>query len=323
MNKTQKILIAVGVGVVGAYLYKRYRDKKAPASKKMADAKLEDAKPVEKVGELSRDEKEEFIIEKVGATPKEDASGFEGTRFVWNPVYGRMYPVGTIVEGQEPAYVDSVFLSAEGDVVADIPKSVEIAEKSLSELSDDEIELLYKVVKLQDEKPSVSDNDAVKELGVTNPKALALFEMKLKKVLNDIKIMKKDKSFGDKWSIRKEKRKKRRQAIKEKLGINKSDFDKVAKKVCGRRPTMSRSKLAQYKKCVEGVANKMRSEISSEVREAVATAPVSVKSEVSDERQSQFKKQVVGRREGGMFTGKRWDGESNAYVENLVDKGLI
>jgi len=44
---------------------------------------------------------------------------------------------------KEPAYVDSVFLSAEGDVVADIPKSVEIAEKSLSELSDDEMNSLY------------------------------------------------------------------------------------------------------------------------------------------------------------------------------------
>jgi hypothetical protein len=322
MNKTQKILIAVGVGVGVAYLYKRYKDKKASTSTKVAQDEPAIGENVTKNGALNREEKEEFIIDKVTTSPQENASGFEGTKFVWNPVYGRMYPVGTIVEGKEPAYVDSVFMSAEGDIVADIPKSVEVAEKSLSDLSDDEVDLLYNVLKVKDENPSITtEDDAVKELGVSNSKALTIFDLKLKKILNDIKIMKKDNSWGNKWMIRKEKRRKRRSEFKQKLGIDKSDFDRVSKRKCGRKP--KRGQVAQYKKCVEGVADMMRKEVSTQVRSELSTAPVSVKAQVSNERQSDFKEQVVGRREGGMFTGKRWDGESNAYVEDLVDKGLV
>ena len=90
---------------------------------------------------------------------------------------------------------------------------------------------------------------------------------------------------------------------------------------CGRKP--KRGQVAQYKKCVEGVADMMRKDISSQVRSELSTAPVSVKAQISDERQSDFKEQIVNRSAGGMFTGKRWDGESNAYVEDLVDKGLV
>jgi hypothetical protein len=44
---------------------------------------------------------------------------------------------------------------------------------------------------------------------------------------------------------------------------------------------------------------------------------------VNTERQESFKNQVVNRNAGGMFAGKRWDGESNNYIESLVDKGLV
>ncbi len=322
MNKTQKILIAVGVGVGVAYLYKRYKDKKASTSTKVAQGEPAIGQTDAVKGALSREEKEEFIIDKATASTQENTSGFEGTKFVWNPVYGRMYPVGTITEGKEPTYVDSVFMSAEGEVVADIPKSVELAEKSLTDLSDDEVDFLYNVMKVKDENPSVkTEDDAVKELGVENPKAITLFELKLKKILNDIKIMKKDNSWGDKWMMRKDKRRKRRNEFKEKLGIDKSDFDRVSRRKCGRKP--KRGQVAQYKKCVEGVADMMRKEVSTQVRSELSTAPVSVKAQISDERQSDFKEQIVNRSAGGMFTGKRWDGESNAYVEDLVDKGLV
>ena len=322
MNKTQKILIAVGVGVGVAYLYKRHKDKKSSTSSSTKNAQDGTAIGESNKRALNREEKEEFIIDKVTTSQQENTSGFEGTRFVWNPTYGRMYPVGTIVEGEEPAFVDSVFMSAEGEVVADIPKSVELAEKSLTDLSDDEVDLLYNVLKLKDENPSVkTEDDAVKELGIENSKILTLFKTKLKKVLNDIKIMKKDNSWGDKWSMRKEKRRKRRNQFEQKLGINKSDFDKVSRRKCGRKPRLGQ--VAQYKKCVEGVADMMRKDISTQVRSELSTAPVSVKAQISDERQSDFKEQIVNRSAGGMFTGKRWDGESNAYVEDLVDKGLV
>ena len=48
-----------------------------------------------------------------------------------------------------------------------------------------------------------------------------------------------------------------------------------------------------------------------------------MKDDINNRRQKSFSKQVTNRNTGGMFAGHRWDGESNAYVENLVDKGLV
>jgi hypothetical protein len=329
MNNTQKILIAVGVGVGVAYLYNRYKKgKQQPKSSQKASNTLANGSfelPVDNtaVADMSREEKEEFILDNISATPQEVSSGFEGVKFVWNPQIGKMYPVGTIQEGQEPAYADAVFLSAEGDVVADIPESVRNAEKALADLNDQEIELLFRITKKIKENPSImSEEDAVRELGVTNENIIKVVKEKLKKRLNDIKIMKKDASWKEKWESRKEIRKKRRKDFKEKLGFKKETFDKIVKKQCGRKP-MFKSKMASYKKCVEAVADKMRSKVKSEVQVAVNTAPVAVKEEINQERQKSFQNQVTNRKTGGMFAGKRWDGESNAELESKVDKGLI
>ena len=168
----------------------------------------------------------------------------------------------------------------------------------------------------------MTEEDAVRELGVTNENIIKVVKEKLKKRLNDIKIMKKDASWKEKWESRKEIRKKRRKDFKEKLGFKKETFDKIVKKQCGRKP-MFKSKMANYKKCVEAVADKMRSKVKNEVQVAVDTAPVAVKEEINQERQKSFQNQVTNRKTGGMFAGKRWDGESNAELESKVDKGLI
>jgi hypothetical protein len=325
MNNTQKILIAVGVGVGVAYLYNRYKKGKASTGSASTSKSVNGSFQLPEdtaLADMSREEKEEFILDAVSATPQEVSSGFEGVRFVWNPTLGKMYPVGTITEGQEPSYADAVFMSAEGDIIADIPESVQNAEKALTDLNDQELELLFRIVKKQKENPSVmTEEDAVKEMGIDNPNIIKVINEKLKKRLNDIKILKKDASWNEKWNSRKEVRAKRRKDFKEKMGFEKHIFDRQVAKVCGRKPR--KGQTAQYKKCVESVANKMRSQIKSEVRAEVSSAPVAVKDEVNNVRQQSFAKQVTNRSTGGMFAGERWDGESNAYVENLVDKGLV
>jgi hypothetical protein len=67
----------------------------------------------------------------------------------------------------------------------------------------------------------------------------------------------------------------------------------------------------------------MRSDIKNAVRSEISSAPVSVKDDISKSRQKSFAKQMTNRSTGGIYGGERWDGESNAYVENLVDKGLV
>lgn len=326
MNNTQKILVAVGVGVGVAYLYNRYKKRNTtkntgavnPQNKLKGSFQIPENAPI---GDMTREEKEEFILNSVSATPQEISSGFEGVRFVWNPQIGKMYPVGTIVEGQEPDF-DTIFNSAEGDMTSNIPQSVENAEKILQELDDQELNLLFAVVKKQQENPSMmSEEDAVREMGVTNPNIIKVVRQKLKKTLNDIKMLKTDSEWNEKWNARKEVRKKRRNEFKAKMGLDRNDFNRIVVRKCGRRP--KNGNVAEYKKCVENVASVIRMKIKNEVRTELSSAPVSAKDEFNKNRQQSFAKQVTNRNEGGIFAGKRWDGESNAYVESLVDKSLV
>lgn len=329
MNNTQKLLLAVGVGIGVGYIYKKFYYKGKSTTKTNSPSTTTTKEsfqlPQESVvSDLTREEKEEFILDNVSATPQEVSSGFEGVRFVWNPKLNKMYPVGTIEEGQEPTFGE-IFNSAEGErrMASPILQSVENAEKSLNDLNEQEIELLFRIVKKMKENPSItSEEDAVKEMGITNPNIIKSVRQKLKKRLNDIKIMKGDVNWREKWAERKEKRKKRRKDFKNKLGIKKDSFDKIALKKCGRKP-LFKSKMASYKKCVESLANSISSKIKNEVRAEVSSAPVSVKNEINNERQKSFAEQMTNRSSGGIYGGARWDGESNAYVENLVDKGLV
>jgi len=325
MNNTQKILVAVGVGVGVAYLYKRY--KKGSVNKKTGEinptntikspAQLPENTPI---GDMTREEKEEFILNVVSPTPQEISSGFEGVRFVWNPLIEKMYPVGTIVEGEQSSY-DEIFNQAEGTIRFDFSKSVENAEIILQSLDDRELDLLFAVVKMQqDSAESISEEDAVKKMGVTNPNVIKLVRQKLRKTLNDVKALKQDSAWNEKWNARKEVRQKRRKEFKSKLGIDRGSFNKIVAKKCGRRP--KNRNVAEYKKCVESVASAIRTKIKNEVRTDLSNAPVSVKDKVNTTRQNDFTKQVTNRNEGGIYGGRRWDGESNAYVESLVDKRL-
>ena len=337
MNNTQKILIAIGVGVGVAYIYNRYRKGKATktstATGKQANGSFQ--LPEETAtADMSREEKEEYILDTASATPQEVSSGFEGVRFVWNPTIEKMYPVGTITEGKQPTYGE-IFNSAEGVTAsagaikiattnAGAISSVENAEKSLSDLTDQELELLFRISKKMRENPSVmSEEDAVRELGITNPNIIKIVRLKLKKRLNDIKIMKQDANWNAKWESRKENSKKRRKEFSDKMGFEKDAFDKQVRSTCGLPPRRGQGNKASYKKCVQNLANQMRSSVKTEIRSELSSAPVSVKDEINNSRQKSFTKQVTNRTEGGMFAGKRWDGESNQRIESLVDAGLV
>jgi len=326
MNKTEKILIAIGVGVGVAYVYHTYKKGKKSTSKSSIQNDNLQIPENAAISDMTREEKEEFILDNISATPQEVSSGFEGTQFVWNPQFGRMYPVGTIKEGKTPAFIDNVFSSADAtnvNSVADsVPNTVENACRILRELNDQEIELIFQAVKTQQENPSIeNEEEALKEMGVTNENIFKVFRNKLKKRLNDIKVLKKDENWNAKWFEMKNKRIKRRNDFKERMGFDKSLFDKESSRVCGRKPKIG--KKAQYKKCLEMVANKMRSDVKNAIRDEVSSAPVAVKEDISNRRQKSFAQQVTKRKSGGMFAGRRWDGESNSYVESLVDKGLV
>ena len=330
MNRTQKILIANGVGVGLAYMYRKYMTPKKSAPTGLTDKDLETIptkNPTENAP-TTRSEKEEYILDNAMASESETMSGMDGVRFVWNPKLGKFYPKGTIKEGQEPAYYESVFYSADGDLKTNVPNAVENSESILSSMTDQELELAYRIIKFCKENPETKGNIdmVVKGMNITNPRIIEVIKKRINKKLNDIKIAKKDASWDEKWEKRKENRIKNRKEFRDKTGLEKDEFDKVVAKVCGklkRNVKYTAEQMAKYQSCSEMVSKKMRERASKKVQEAVSNAPVGVKSKIADVRQNQFAKEVVNRQGTGQFAGMREDGKNNQYTETLVSEGLV
>ena len=329
MNKTQKILLAIGVGVGVAYLYRRYMMPKKSASATITDADVSAiATKTSETDPKSRSEKEEYILDNAMASETETMSGMDGVAFVFNPKLGKFYPKGTLTYGEEPAYYESIFYSADGDMKTNVPNAVENAESTLANMTDQELELAYRIVKYCKENPDARGNmeKVITGMNITNPRLIEFINKKLNKRLNDIKIAKKDASWKEKWANKKEMRKKRRKDFFDKVGVKKDIYDKAVEKSCGKRKRnvrLSANAIAKYRQCSENVAKKLRDEAKNQIRDAVSNAPVSTKAEISEMRQKQFARQLTNRRIGGVFAGKRWDKKSNNYTETLVSEGLV
>jgi hypothetical protein len=329
MNKTQKILLAIGVGVGVAYLYRRYMMPKKSASATITDADISSTTTTTSETEpTSRSEKEEYILDNAMASEKETMSGMDGVSFVFNPKLGKFYPKGTLTYGQEPAYYESIFYSADGDMKTNVPNAVENAESTLANMTDQELELAYRIVKYCKENPDARGDmkKVIKGMNITNPRLIEFINKKLNKSLNDIKIAKKDASWNEKWAEKKEMRKKRRKDFFDKVGVEKGVYDKAVAKSCGkpkRNVRLSADAIAKYRQCSENVASKLRDEAKNQVREAISNAPVIVKSDINNARQNQFSQQVINRQGARQFAGKREDGRNNNYTETLVSEGLV
>jgi len=313
MNKTQKILLAIGVGVGVAYFYRRYMMPKKSASATITDADISSTTTTtSETDPKTRSEKEEYILDNAMASETETMSGMDGVKFVWNPKLGKFYPTGTLTEEQEPAYYESIFYSADGDVKTNVPNAVENAESTLANMTDQELELAYRIVKYCKENPDARGdmNKVIKGMNITNPRLIEFINKKLNKNLNDIKIAKKDASWNQKWADKKEKRKQKRKEFFDRTGVDKDTFNKAVEKNCGKRKRnvrLSADKVAKYRQCSENVGNKLREKAKKEVRNAVDNSSVSKKSEITEIRQNQFANQVTNRSTGGMYAGKRWD----------------
>ncbi len=205
----------------------------------------------------------------------------------------------------------------EGEIKDDVMKTVNTAEKSLTDLTDTEIDLMFNVVKTISENPNVkSESQALDKLQITNPKTVALFEDKLKKRLNDIKIMKKDLNWERKWARRKLVRLKRKNR---KTKTNKLVANRCLK-VCKSRRYKT---IAGLKKCVEKCRKVTNVKLAKKIKQKIAVAPLRVKNAINNRRQKSFARQITNRKGGGIYGGKRWDNVSNDTMEKRVDEGLV
>ena len=330
MNRNTKIILGIGAGISLAYfLFGRKKTAKAPAQKmtsgeiesevEIPDVAIEDAENEPQ----SRDEQISFILMNADSNVKEEASGFEGTKFVWSKEYGRYYPVGVIREGMMPKYADSVFLGFEGEDADPVQEAVD----SLDKLSAKELSLAYNLTKYKKFNPkAISEEEALREISNNDKKLIEIVKIKIKPVLNDVKILRKH----PKWSERlAERRAKMEQRMKERG------------KTCGRRP-IAKDKLKEYKTCIKDVASKQEpTNIFTKVKENYQSSYKGERiedkkskrtqrrekrssingAEFTDSRQKAFTEQVTNRMAGGMFAGRRFDGRSNYQEETMVREG--
>ena len=241
---------------------------------------------------------------------------------------GKFYPKGTLTEGEQPSYYESVFYASNGELQTNIPNAVENAERTLKSMTDEESDLAFKVVQYCKENPdAVGDMDKViMGMNITNPRTIQFIKNNLNKKLNDIKIAKKDSSWTMKWQKRKMNRRKAKNEFMNRTGISLSKFNKAVAMVCGkprRNVRLSKEAIAQYQGCKENVLNKMRNKKARKIREEISEAPVNVKSEITNLRQDGFANQVINRQGTGQFAGRREDGRNNNYTETLVSEGLV
>ena len=327
MNKNTKIIIGVGVGVTLAYLL--FGKKKAkpqvkstqPAIDVKLPEELEDVAEEDALNEpQTREERIAFILENTDVTNKEQTSGFEGVKFVWNPQLGRYYPKGVIQEGEMPSYADNVFLGFEGldDLFIGFEGDVDPVSESaisLNELTDKELALATNIVKIKKFSPSeMTDSQALREISDTDPKLQEVVKTRITPRLNDVKVMKKIPTWKQLWS----RRKKRISSIREKA------------RTCGRRPLFGKENIASWKSCIKGVSQKkmaskgkQMSNIKTMSKNKSTRKSSFAGVDYNEARQDEFTKQVTNRMAGGMFAGRRFDGRSNKQEETLVREGVV
>jgi hypothetical protein len=348
MNKTTKILLGVGLGVgVAVYLYNRNKKSTAKSGSVSSDDSSDAISDVLEGKLDSREEQIAYIIENTDANSVEQSSGFDGVEFKWNPKLGAFYPQGTLTVGDEPKYMDSVFYSADGTATDDPAVK---AEDILESMTDEEIKLAYNLVKYRKNNPSaISEEDAFREIGGKDPKIVNVITTRIKPKLNDIKILKKNPKFKERWNERKKRfgglLKKvrkcgRRPILKRKRDAWNKCIDSVnqsngttgrktvkdlreAQKRCGRRPILP-NKLKAWKECA---SQSQRQQATGQVAKSVEGKSdflgLSEKEKFNQQRQMKFANEVTNRQSGALFGGHRWDGRSNDYEENIVRKGIL
>lgn len=200
LSKNQKIIGGVIIG--GAIAYGLYRIFMKDGSENLptTEDKALDTP-------LTRQEKIEYIIDNVGVSSKDEQSGFNGDRFVYDPTIGYSLPVGTIQEtnsggemviSHEGNLANTIFFNAEGRKTAD---PTDEAEAILNELSDEQVDITYNVVKAGEMNPDLSIKDIVGQLGYDNAPN-SVFGREINPKIQDVKALKKTTTWASSWKAK-------------------------------------------------------------------------------------------------------------------------
>ena len=216
LTKNHKILIGVGLAGAGIYWYMNRKPKTPKASETAKDtvttATTESVETGTKEPQ-TREEKENYVIENVTATTKEESTGFDGDRFEFDPTVGYEMPRGVVQQNGESDSFDismpdsddfEVMSGADGDYDYDsfdddegydvfygvdgeeTANPVAEAKAVVQQLDDAELTKAVQVVKTVKADPSAEQGSILASLGTDGQMA-----DKIARLLNDIKVLKK------------------------------------------------------------------------------------------------------------------------------------
>jgi hypothetical protein len=205
ISKNTKIFVSVLVGGLLAYGYNRFRKGDVTSTTTVKNGEKDSAD-----NPTTREGKIEYIMANTQTTATEEKTGFDGERFTWNPQLQYLMPRGVVsvgdsggrmIIGKQGNLANEIYFNVDGVETND---PTQVADAILSEMSDEQLDVAYKVVKAKKNNPNLDDDKIMTGLGVSNEKRRD-FRAYIKSKIQDLKGLMKTSNWKEKW----EKRKKR------------------------------------------------------------------------------------------------------------------
>ena len=244
MKKNTKILIGVGLAGAGLWWYMNRKKKPSdsattPEEKDTLESTEETSVDTNTKDPKTREEKENYVIENTTSSDKEEKTGFDGDRFQFDPTVGYEMPVGTVQEtGESDTWnlnipeddAFDVMSSADGEYdseyddlddydegydvffgIDDEPTDNPVSEAKavVQALDNDELDKAVKVVKAVKSDPTKDQESILATLG-----ASGLSLEKIARLLNDLKVLKKQPDWKAMYEQEKAKKKQGRGVLK-------------------------------------------------------------------------------------------------------------
>lgn len=227
LTNNHKILLGLAIG--GGIAWWLTRKKSASTTSAPATAKAE---------ELTREEKINYILENLTTNGIEESTGFSGERFEYDPRLGYALPIGTVsvqsagkemILPREGNLAQEVFFNADGEATNN---PVEEAEAILDALTDEELNVAFKVSRARVKNPNFSDDELIKIANI-DKKGQGLFLGLIKEKFNDVKALTKNPNWKkglkrrmEMLGMSKEERKAFKQSIREEKANRKDTMSK-------------------------------------------------------------------------------------------------
>lgn len=297
LTNNNKILLGLAIGGGIAWLLTR----KKSATNTSTTSTTSNTSNTVKPKDLTREEKIDFIIGTIEPNATEEKTGFSGERFEYDPKLGYALPIGTvdvvsaggeIVLPREGNLAQEVFFNADGEPTSD---PTDEAEDVLDELTDEQLNVAFKVAQARVNNPNVTD-DAIIEisnLGQRNQEKLELIKQKL----NDLKAL----SRNSLWKIALQRRNKRRRELrKELMSMTKAERRAYRKKQQDRRKSRQQRRASRQRKQQRFQARQQRRGQSMGQPKPLFGG---------GNKRPRFTDEVVNRKKGSMWGGYRNDGK--------------